>query len=193
MRKPVPDENFPWSFPILVAQLPEAGLHQVLETSGTQRDMMAASAGVLAITHATASLDVTPEAEGRVHVKGRVRAHVVQACVVTLDPVESDVDEAVEAEFAPPSQIPATAKSVQKDECEDAEIPDLPEPIVNGAIDLGRLATEFLILGIDPYPRKPGVVFEAPEVPEDPEDHPFAALKALKEIVPAPKGKKPKG
>lgn len=192
MRKPSPDSDLPWSFPILVAQLPEAGLHQVLEASAAQRDLMAESAGVLRITHAAASLDVTPELEGRVRVTGRVRAQLVQACVVTLDPVDNVVDEVIEAEFAPPSQIPVTAKSVQKDEGEDAVIADVPEPIINGTIDLGRLALEYLVLGIDPYPRKPGVVFEAPVVLEDPEDHPFAALKALKE-APPPKGKKPKG
>jgi len=192
MRKPVPDESYPWSFPILVAQLPEAGLHQTLETSDAQRASIAQAAGVLNVTQATASLDVTPQSGGRVSVTGRVRAHVVQACVVTLDPVDNDIDERIEAEFAPPDQIPATAKSVQKDEGEDAEIPDLPEPIVNGEIDLGRLAMEFLVLGIDPYPRKPGVVFEPPHVAADPEDHPFAALKALKGSSSAPKGKKSK-
>jgi len=192
MRKPVPDESYPWSFPILVAQLPEAGLHQTLETSEAQRALIAQAAGVLDVTSATALLDVTPESGGRVSVTGRVRARVMQACVVTLDPVENDIDEAIEAEFAPPDQIPATARSVQKDEGEDAEIPDLPEPIVNGAIDLGRLAMEFMVLGIDPYPRKPGVVFEPPHMPDDPEDHPFAALKALQGSSATRKGKKPK-
>jgi hypothetical protein len=41
------------------------------------------------------------------------------------------------------------------------------------------LATEFLILGIDPYPRKPGAEFAAPKA-EDNREHPFAALEALK-------------
>lgn len=191
MRKP--DENHPWSFPVLVTQLPEAGLHQTLEASEAQRVLIAEAAGVLGVARATALLDVTPEPGGRVSVHGRVQARVLQACVVTLDPVENDIDEAIDAEFAPPDQIPANAKSVQKDEGDDAEIPDLPEPIVNGAIDLGRLAMEFLLLGIDPYPRKAGVVFELPPAPEDPEDHPFAALQALKDGSATPKGKKPKG
>ena len=43
---------------------------------------------------------------------------------------------------------------------EDQERPpeadDSPEPLVGGAVDLGAVATEFLVLGIDPYPRKPG-------------------------------------
>jgi hypothetical protein len=52
---------------------------------------------------------------------------------------------------------------------------------VNGIIDLGRLATDALFLAIDPYPRKPGAVFEADITAPDPEDHPFAALKALQD------------
>ena len=39
----------------------------------------------------------------------------------------------------------------------------------------------FLILGIDPYPRKAGAVFEPVNAPPAPEDHPFAGLSALKE------------
>jgi len=184
------DEEAPWSFPIIVAQVPESGLHQALDTTAAQRDRLAAAAGVNAVPLAEASFDVVPAADGRVHVTGRVRARVAQTCVVTLDPVENEVDEPIDVVFAPPSQIPATVKSVQKEEGEDAEIPEPPEPIVGGAIDLGRVATEFLILGIDPYPRKPGAVFVAPETPTDPEEHPFAALKALK-TPGATKGKKP--
>ena len=41
------------------------------------------------------------------------------------------------------------------------------------------LATEFLILGIDPYPRKPGVAFDAPKPQSDAAGNPFAALAAL--------------
>ena len=36
-----------------------------------------------------------------------------------------------------------------------------PEPLIGNSVDLGLLATEFLILGIDPYPRKPDAAFEA--------------------------------
>ncbi len=50
-----------------------------------------------------------------------------------------------------------------------------PEPLVDGIVDLGALATEFLILGLDPYPRKPGAAFEPPR--EGAADGgPFAAL-----------------
>ena len=59
-------------------------------------------------------------------------------------------------------------------------------------IDIGRLATDELLLGIDPYPRKPDAVLELPNTPDDPEDHPFAALKALKRGAKPEDSKKPK-
>ena len=54
-----------------------------------------------------------------------------------------------------------------------------PEPLVGGTVDLGAVAAEFLILGIDPYPRKDGAEFAAPRA-DLAGEHPFAALAALK-------------
>jgi hypothetical protein len=51
--------------------------------------------------------------------------------------------------------------------------------MVDGTADLGAVATEFLLLGIDPYPRKPGAVFALPD--EDATgDGPFAVLAKLR-------------
>jgi uncharacterized metal-binding protein YceD (DUF177 family) len=174
------DKADPWSVPIIVAQLPDTGLHREIEADQGVRNAMADVAGLREILSASASLEVTPENGGRVHVTGRVRARIGQTCVVSLDPIESDIDEAIDLIFAPPDQIPELADLVDEAADSDAEIPDPPEPIVNGAIDLGRLATDALFLAIDPYPRKPGVVFEPMVEAADPEDHPFAALKALR-------------
>lgn len=52
------------------------------------------------------------------------------------------------------------------------------EPLVDGIVDLGAIATEFLLIGIDPFPRKPGAVFALPSA-EGASEHPFAALAAL--------------
>lgn len=186
-------ETLPWSFPVTVSRLPETGLHVEIEASPAERGQLAAVAGLNSIVLARASFDLVTVAGSRVHVSGRLHARVGQTCVATLEPMENDIDEAIAVEFAPPDQIPVSARPVQKEEGEDAEIPDPPEPIVNGVIDLGQLAAEFLMLGIDPYPRKPGAVFAAPEVAADPEDHPFAALKALKEPPRGSKGRKPGG
>ena len=66
------------------------------------------------------------------------------------------------------------------------------DPIENGVINLGRVATDALFLGIDPYPRRPDAVFETPAAIADPEDHPFAALKALQLDAKPTGAKKPK-
>jgi hypothetical protein len=173
------DSADPWSVPIAVEQIPDTGLHRDIEASAATREAMAELGGLREILSASASLDVTPKSGGRVHVEGRIRARIGQTCVVTLDPIESEIDEPIDLIFAPPEQIPEMAALVDEAAESAVEIPDPPEPIVNGVIDLGRLATDALFLGVDPYPRKPDAVFEVPVVPPDPEDHPFAALKAL--------------
>ncbi|HMH97769.1 MAG TPA: DUF177 domain-containing protein [Bradyrhizobium sp.] len=181
-----------WSVPIAVAQIPDTGLHRDIEAGPAAREAMAEVAGLRQILSASASLDVTPESGGRVYVEGRVRARVGQTCVVTLDPIENDIDEPIDLIFAPPEQIPQLADLVDEAAESNAEIPDPPEPIENGVIDLGRLATDALFLGIDPYPRRPDAVFEPPVVVADPEDHPFAALKALRLDATPTDAKKPR-
>jgi hypothetical protein len=187
------DRADPWSVPIVVAQIPDTGLHRDFEAGQAVRDRMAEVGGLREIMSASASLDVTPKGGGRVQVTGRVRARIGQTCVVSLDPIENDIDEAIDLIFAPPEQIPELADLVDDAAESDTEIPDPPEPIENGLIDLGRVATDALFLAVDPYPRKPDVIFEPPVVPDDPEDHPFAALKALQLAAKPRSPKKPKG
>ena len=170
----------PWSVPVAVAQIPDTGLHRDFEADPMEREAMAEVAGLREVLSASASLDVTPASGGRVHITGHVRARIGQVCVVTLDPIENEIDEPIDLVFAPPEQIPDLSDLVDEAAESDTEIPDPPEPIVNGVIDLGRLATDALFLAVDPYPRRPDATFESPVEAADPDDHPFAALKALK-------------
>jgi hypothetical protein len=173
------DKTDPWSVPVAVAQVPDTGLHRDIEAGPAARAAMAELAGLREILSASASLDVTPKGRGRFQVEGRVQARIGQTCVVTLDPILNDIDEAIDLIFAPAEQIPELSDLIDDAAESSEEIPDPPEPIENGFIDLGRLATDALFLGIDPYPRRPDAVFEPPVVAADPQDHPFAALKAL--------------
>jgi uncharacterized protein DUF177 involved in 23S rRNA accumulation len=187
------DKPDPWRVPLTVAQIPETGLHLDIEASPVERAAIAEVGGLREILSANASLDVVPNGGGRFHVGGRVRARIGQTCVVTLDPIENDIDEEIDLIFAPPEQIPELSDLVDDAAESDVKIPDPPEPIVNGVIDLGRLATDALFLGVDPYPRRPDAVFEPPLEAADPDAHPFAALKALKLEPKTPGAKKPKG
>ncbi|MEH2485889.1 YceD family protein [Bradyrhizobium sp. AZCC 2230] len=173
----------PWRVPVMVAHIPDTGLHRELDASAAERQAMADLAGVREVLSAHADLEIVPKSGGRIQVTGHVRARVGQTCVVTLDPIESEIDEDIDLTFAPEAEARRLADLIEEggDEKEPPEVADPPEAIVNGIIDLGRIATDALFLAIDPYPRKPGVVFEAEVTALDPEDHPFAALKALQD------------
>ena len=172
----------PWRALVNVAQIPHDGLHRDIEADGATRAAMAEIAGVRDISSARASFDLSPQCDGRVHVAGHLTARIGQSCVVTLEPIDNDIDEDIDLVFAPADDVKALVDTLDE-EAESGEVPEPPEPIENGMIDLGRLATDVLFLSIDPYPRKAGAVFEPPVRAADPDDHPFAALKVLKQAA----------
>jgi uncharacterized metal-binding protein YceD (DUF177 family) len=171
-------DSRPWSVLLRLDEVPEAGRHVVLEADEATRKAIAEAAGVVAVPQLTARFDVTQHGAEGLHVAGQVTANVIQTCVVTLEPVENVVEETVDLAFLPGAEIPE-AREATGEEGLDLGADDPPEVLEDGTVDLGAIATEFLLLGIDPYPRKPGAVFVSP-VEEDPDEHPFAALARLK-------------
>jgi len=162
----------PWSVPVAVEDIPDTGLHIEIDAPPATRAELAALAKVRDLDRLSGSFDITRDGS-TVHVAGRVKARVAQDCVVSLEPVEQDVAEIVDVTFAPARAKPAGGEiEVRLDK-------EAPEPLVDGKLDLGALATEFLVLGIDPYPRKTGASFTPPKV-EDAAAQPFAILEALK-------------
>jgi uncharacterized metal-binding protein YceD (DUF177 family) len=119
---------------------------------------------------------------GRFHLGGELTAKVTQTCVVSLEPVESQLAVPVEAEFWPSEMIAASEDG--EDEHGSTAPSEWPEPIIDGRIDLGPILYETLATSLDPYPKKEGVSFEWSEGPETPapeaKTSPFAALEALK-------------
>ena len=91
----------PWRALINVAQIPDGGLHREIEADAPTRAVMAEIAGLRDIASVRAAFDLSRRSGGRVHVAGRVQAKVGQTCVVTLEPIESEIDEEVDLIFAP--------------------------------------------------------------------------------------------
>jgi hypothetical protein len=166
----------PWRVPVALKDVPETGQHVDLVADAGVRAAVASVAGVRDLPRFAASFDVTHRGADGLHVAGSVSAIVGQTCVVTLEPLVNEIDETVDLTFVP---RPASELSDEetKPEPRDVKWGD-PEPLVDGTVDLGALAIEFLILGLDPYPRKPGAVFEPPK-DEVPDPGPFAALAKL--------------
>ncbi len=120
------------------------------------RAAVAESIGLRALPRLEASFDVSRHGREGLHVVGRVSATVGQTCVVTLEPIDNEIDEAVDLVFEP---APERGGSTRRSGGSKVAADDAPEPLVGGVVDLGAVATEFLALGIDPYPRKSGAEF----------------------------------
>jgi uncharacterized metal-binding protein YceD (DUF177 family) len=159
---------------VAVDDIPETGQHIELAPDEAVSSVVAELAGVLGMPRLQASFDLTRPGADALRVVGTVSATVEQICVVTLEPMQSEVEEVIDLLFtAGPVAGDAPAQP------HDAAANEPPEPLQDGVVDLGAVATEFLLLGIDPYPRKPDAVF-APPAAREPAGGAFAALAALK-------------
>ncbi len=163
----------PWRVPVTAEDIAEDGQHFALIADSDVRAAIASMAGLRDLPRLQADFEVTRQGLGGLRVVGRVSAAVGQNCVVTLEPLVNEVEEDVDLLFVPQSAERAGGAE-ETDSVPEAKWDD-PEPLIGGIVDLGALATEFLILGIDPYPRKPGAVFEAPRDSQS-DGGPFVAL-----------------
>jgi hypothetical protein len=172
----------PWSVPVAVDDVsPDAGAHFELTADEEARAAIARLAGVRGLPRLDATFDVTRQGEDGLHVVGKVTATVGQNCVVTLEPLANEIDEKIDLTFFPSTpelELEAGEEDDESGKRRSKRNLDEPEPLFGGSVDLGALATEFLIVGIDPYPRKAGAEFEPPQdVAPDP--GPFAVLAGL--------------
>ncbi len=181
-----PGAGVPFSRPVSVDPLPDEGFEVEIEADAEERKALAALVGLVDIGKLGAVFRVTRRPQGRVNVKGQVSATITQTCVVSLDPFESAVSEEVDVDFTRLEDIEKAAserakreRAMPRDQAKfEEEDEDPPDPIIDGKIDLGALAGEFLALALDPYPKKPGVSFDEiiTETPEERES-PFAILR----------------
>lgn len=175
---PVRPERFPFRRLQSVNALPAKGTTVVIEANEAERAALAADIDILSIERLEATLLVAPWRKHGVKVTGEVRGTVHQACVVTLEPVEETIVEPIERTFLPESEIGPVGDEIEV----DPEADDPPEPLEGAGVDLGAIAAEHLALGLDPYPKAPGVAFDGliEDDGSDDEPSPFAALAALK-------------
>ncbi len=166
-----------WSHPIAVADLSPDGSDFTLSPNDEERAALAHYVGVLAVPTLIAKFRVARDSSGGASVIGHLEGTVQQNCVVSLEPFDNPVREDIAVRFVPEG----TEVSVNDDGAELGE-EDPQDVITNGKLDLGALVSEFLALGIDPFPRRPGAVFTPPVDEKRDEGSPvFAVLAKLKE------------
>jgi hypothetical protein len=148
---------------LAIATVPDTGLDIRLCADETECAALADAYGVVAVQMYEAGFHVRKQGPERYAVSGILRALVTQTCVVSLEPFETLVTAPVDVDFAPsdrPLGEAADWKMTAGGAATSVGLQDPPDPIINGQIDLGALAAEFLALNLDLYPRKPGVTFE---------------------------------
>jgi uncharacterized metal-binding protein YceD (DUF177 family) len=166
-----PETVGPLSRLVDVGRVPPRGQEVQIVATPEECAALARDFGLPAIQALSGNYQLKTSAKG-INVTGLVKASITQICVMTLEPFDSIIEEEVEVDFAEPSGMPAESPT-------DINEYNPPDEIVNGQIDLGALTSEFLALGLDPYPRKPGIDFSYQD-PSDEKDSPFAALGKLK-------------
>lgn len=178
-------DSFPLQHIFNVADLKPEGVNVTVETTPEERAALATFLDLPAIHRLEGTFRLTGN-DRRVTVSGDVHAVIVQVCTVSLEPFDTSVYEEVEVVFEDPD-FPSPESRARAGEAHDLESElDAPDDLIDGRIDLGALTAEFLALGLDPYPRKPGVEFSYDDGAAQPES-PFAALSVFKPGAPSAK------
>ncbi len=169
------------SRPLAVERLGKQDIETRILASDAERAALATRFGLLALDRFEASVSAHRAGPGaRARLTGHVTAEVVQACVVSLEPVRSVVSEGFSQLYdldpsATPAKEVAVAPGIEDDE---------PEPVGPNGLDLGEAVAQQLALMLDPYPRVPGASLPPAQDPLGAEDggkrRPFEALRALK-------------
>lgn len=168
--------------PFAVSELFErAGETIDIEADEVERVAIAKAFGLEELLWLRARIE--PRREGGVlALAGFVRARLVQICGVTLEPFENDLEEPIDARFSDDPKTRAARDNAAAGN--EADWDDPPEPLPGDHLDLGPIVLEYFALGIDPYPRRPGAVFEiAPGESKGEQESPkspFAVLQSLK-------------
>ena len=153
-----------------------------MEITATERTAIAKLLDLRGLEGLALTYRLVRAGAGRLRLKGELKAKVVQTCVVSLEPIESNLEMPIEAEFWPEAMIGAHEE--REEGHGTPALAEWPEPISEGRIDLGPLIYETLATSLEPYPKREGVSFEWSQEGEapnrEPITSPFAALGALK-------------
>jgi hypothetical protein len=183
-----------WSFEVLVDEIGESGLVKEALANETECKDIARRLDVEKILNLKASVHLFQDKGSiTIHAKGSFSADVVQKCVVSLEPVNSHINEEFEVWFSDTEHVVSLNQVRQEKESNkkdtEVEIPsekDDPEAVIDGRIELGEIIIQNLALSINPYPHAEGAVYKnVCDHPDDdanknPRHKPFAELKNWK-------------
>lgn len=181
VERPDDREGSEFSRHITLAKVGPDGVTREISADAAELSALAERFGLVAIDALSATITLEQdEASHRVHLRGSLKAEVVQSCVVTLEPVASQVAGDLAVTYTTVDGAPEPVRDMAADDDVAPGADDEPDFLDGDTIDLGEVVAEHLGIYLDPYPRRPGVVF-SPDHEEDPaQASPFAVLQDLK-------------
>ncbi|NEJ70797.1 DUF177 domain-containing protein [Rhizobium phaseoli] len=175
-------DDVPFSYHVKVGHISANPVEVHVEADGKELKALAETWNIVSVDNLSADLQIARWKRDGVRIKGRVKAKLVQSCVITLEPVESAIDESFEQIFVPEgSKLARQAGNDAGEMLLDPDGPDLPETFVGDTIDAGELVAEFAALAIDPYPRKKDIEFDGHIEDGGEDDKKPSAFAALKD------------
>jgi len=168
-------DMFPLSSLYDLSDLSEGGTEVTITANPEQRAQLARWADISAVSDFHALVTLRRISGNRFAYDATLSADIVQACVVTLEPVRSHLALEI-SRLLHLIKFPLNAK-ISPQEVSGSE--DGPEEIQDARYDIATPLLEEFALAIDPYPRCPGVAFK-PEPDDDTAKGPFEVLKSLK-------------
>lgn len=181
-RTPAPPAAHGFRKLIAVRKVGDSGLVHAVVASPEECAGIADFLDILKVSDLHAAFRISRWRSRGIKLEGTLDARVEQACVVTLDPVESAIHATFERRFLPADMIDPEGGT--EEVFVDPEGEDPPEPLTH-ELDLGEIVVEELALNLDSYPRKPGISFEDKSVEvSEPKANPFAKLARLKPKLP---------
>ncbi|HXQ13980.1 MAG TPA: YceD family protein [Caulobacteraceae bacterium] len=167
------DES-PWPVTIELGEA-RRGATRRLVAGARAREAIAAALDLERVDALEADITLSPWLDGA-EIEGRWQAELEQICSVSLDPFTTLLAGDFVVRVVPAGS--PNAPAVEQEIVIDPDAEDPPDELAGETIDLGGYVVEHLALELDPFPRKPGVEFEAPEAPTAPS--PFDVLGRLK-------------
>ena len=159
--------------PIDVDRLPPEGTLQEIAASAVERAALARRFDLVSLDRLEAAVRLEPLAGGLLRLSATLSAEIVQACVATLEPVASRIEESFTLLYGQAQD--SSGEITLSGEAE------LVEPLGDRTVDIGEAVAQQLSLAIDPFPRAAGSEAARPEAPAAKADSPFAALAKWKQ------------
>lgn len=160
-----------FSRPVDVLRLGPEGISYDIAASADERAALARRFDLLALDQLSARVTLTPVAGGFYRLAATLEATLTQACVATLEPVASRIEDSFSLLYG--------ALDAQREVVLDGES-ETVEPLEGGMIDIGEAVAQQLSLAIDPFPRAPEAPAQAEAAVPQPLDSPFAVLAKLR-------------